>query len=300
MKKIILFLLLTQFTLGQEKEIPSENYFWPYNYNLEKAEGKIGVKNCYVRSSQSVKSELKDSLQIGQTIKILENTNEYLKIKGLNLSWVKISYTKNNQLKTGYLWKGFIAINDATAPDRTQFITTVDRKFIKKENRENYQYVADYYDLTSSVINSKNEIIAQKTTAKDLSESKDSFSNVIKPWGLKNLQSIYRFGIGGGACAVPTNYLYYGFTGNELLTMPEKYEVGDANAYYHTEEFIFPEEKGGLPDTIIKNISDAENTDESLEGDKFLIKKTIEYYSWDGSVFKLKKTKKIKPYYQKG
>ena len=69
--------------------------------------------------------------------------------------------------------------------------------------------------------------------------------------------------------------------------------------FLHTEEFVFPKEKDGQPDTIIKNITEAENTDENLDGYTFLVKKSTEYYSWDGKNFKLIKTKKLKPYIEK-
>ncbi len=94
-------------------------------------------------------------------------------------------------------------------------------------------------------------------------------------------------------------HYYFGWNEKEFVLLPEKYEVGDAGAYYHSEEFIFPKEKGGQPNIIIKNITDAENTDENLDGYTFLVKKSNEYYSWDGKNFKLIKTKKLKPYIEK-
>ena len=297
MKKIILFLLFSNFIFSQE--IPSENYFWEYNYNTENGvEALIGVKNCYIRQDATSNSQLLDSLQIGNKIKIVKNTNENLNIKGLNLSWVEIEYYKNNQIKTGFLWKGFIAINFAIS-DNLTFITTVDRKFSKKIKQGDYEYDADFYGLTIKVINAKNDILTEKSFTKQFSESYFSYSSVIDNWGLKNLIKIYRLGVGGGACGVPTEYVYYGWTGAEFVTLPEKYDVGDAGAYYHTEEFIFPKEKGGQPDIIIKNITEAENTDDNSENYSFLVSKSVEYYSWDGKNFKLIKTKKLKPYIEK-
>jgi hypothetical protein len=35
-----------------------------------------------------------------------------------------------------------------------------------------------------------------------------------------------------------------------------------------------------------------------MADNKFLVKKELEYYSWNGMTFKLIKTKKIKPYVQ--
>jgi hypothetical protein len=297
MKKFILFLLFSNFIFSQE--IPSENYFWEFNYlNENGMEAVIGVKNCYIRQEASSNSQLLDSLQIGNKIKVIKNTNETLNIKGLNLSWVEIEYYKNNQIKTGFLWKGFIAVGNSTKGNTT-FLTTIDSKYSKKVQRDDYEYEGDFYKISVKAINSENQIISEKSFAKQLSESHFFQNSAISSWGLKDLNSIYRISFSGEACGIPTLYYYFGWNEKEFLLLPEKYDVGDAGVFYHTEEFIFPKEKGGQPNTIIKNITEAENTDDTSEKYTFLVTKSIEYYSWDGKNHKHIKTEKLKPYLEK-
>ena len=297
MKKFILFLLFSNFIFSQE--IPSENYFWEFNYlNENGMEAIIGVKNCYIRQEASSNSQLLDSLQIGNKIKVIKNTNETLNIKGLNLSWVEIEYYKNNQIKTGFLWKGFIAVGNSTKGNTT-FLTTIDSKYSKKVQRDDYEYEGDFYKISVKGINSENQIISEKSFAKQLSESHFFQNSAISSWGLKDLNSIYRISFSGEACGIPTLYYYFGWNEKEFLLLPEKYDVGDAGVFYHTEEFIFPKEKGGQPNTIIKNITEAENTDDTSEKYTFLVTKSIEYYSWDGKNHKHIKTEKLKPYLEK-
>lgn len=297
MKKFILFLLFTNFIFSQE--IPSENYFWEFNYiNENGMEAVVGVKNCYVRQDASANSQLLDSLQIGHKIKVLKNTNENLNIKGLNLSWVEIEYSKNNQIKTGYLWKGFIAVGNTTKGNTT-FLTTIDSKYSKKVQRDDYEYEGNFYRISVKAIDSENHIISEKSFSKELYESHFFQNSAISSWGLKDLNAIYRISFSGEACGIPTLHYYFGWSGAAFLELPEKYDVGDAGVYYHTEEFVFPKEKGGQPNMIIKNITEAENTDDNSENYTFLVKKSIEFYSWDGKNFKLIKTKKLKPYIEK-
>ncbi len=297
MKKLLLFLLFTNFIFSQE--IPSENYFWEYNYNTEsEIKTVIGVKNCYVRQDSTANSQLLDSLQIGTKIKVKKNTTENLNIKGLNLSWVEIEYSKNNQIKTGFLWKGFIALGNITKGNTT-FLTTIDTKYSKKVQRDDYEYEGDFYRISVKAIDSENQIISEKSFSKELYESHFFQNSAISSWGLKELNSIYRISFSGEACGIPTLYYYFGWNGKEFLELPEKYDVGDAGAFYHTEEFVFPKEKGGQPNTIIKNINEAANIDENSDSYTFLVNKSVEYYSWDGKSFKLIKTKKLKPYIEK-
>lgn len=295
MKKIILLLLFTNLIFSQE--IASENYFWSFNYE-GKTEKIIGVKNCYVRQDSTTNSQLLDSLQIGTKIKVLKNTTENLTIKGLNLSWVEIEYSKNNQIKTGFLWKGFIAVGNATK-ENTTFLTTIDSKYSKKVQRDDYEYERDFYKISVKAINSENQIISEKSFSKELTESHFFQNSAISSWGLKDLNSIYRISFSGEACGIPTLYYYFGWNEKEFLLLPEKYDMGDAGVFYHSEEFIFPKEKGGQTNTIIKTIKEAENTDENSNTYDFLVTKTTEYYSWDGKNFKLIKTKKLKPYIEK-
>lgn len=297
MNKIIFILLFTNCIFSQE--VPSENYIWFYNnVNENGIEAIIGAKNCYVREEASTNSELKDSLQIGSKIKVIKYTEDYLNIKGLNLSWVEIEYHKNNEIKTGYLWKGFIALGCSTKGDTT-FLTSIDSKYSKKVKNEYGEFDAEFYKISIKAINSDNQIIGEKSFSNQLAESLFFQNSAIKSWGLKDLKVIYRISFSGEACGIPTYHNYFGWNGKEFLALPEKMDVGDAGAYYHNEEFIFPKEKGGQPNTIIKNITEAENTDDSLESYSFLVKKSIEYYSWDGKNFKLIKTKKLKPYIKK-
>ena len=169
MKKFILFLLFSNFIFSQD--IPSENYFWEFNYlNENGMEAVIGVKNCYIRQDASSNSQLLDSLQIGNKIKVIKNTTENLNIKGLNLSWVEIEYSKNNQIKTGFLWKGFIAVG-STTKENTTFLTTIDAKFSKKIKQEDTEYEGDFYRISVKAIDAKSQIISEKSFSKQLSES---------------------------------------------------------------------------------------------------------------------------------
>ena len=295
MKKIILFLLFSNFIFSQE--IPSENYFWEFNYlNENGIEALIGVKNCYIRQEASSNSQLLDSLQIGHKIKVVKNTNENLNIKGLNLSWVEIEYSKNNQIKTGFLWKGFIALGNTTKGNTT-FLTTIDAKYSKKVQRDDYEYDGAFLRISIKAITVENEIINEKSFSKEISESHFFQNSAISSWGLKNLNSIYRISFSGEACGIPTLHYYFGWNEKEFLELPEKYDVGDAGVYYHTEEFIFPKEKGGQPNMIIKNIEEDEEVGEAKDGSYTIheVKKSSEFYTWDGKTFKLLKTIKQKP-----
>lgn len=295
MKKIIFFLLFTNLLFSQE--IPSENYYWDFNYiNKNGTEAIIGAKNCYIREDVTTNSTLLDSLQIGSKIKVLKNTEDYLNIKGLDLSWVEIEYNKDNKTKTGFVWKGFIALGNFKKGN-TSFLTTIDSKYTKKVQRDDYEYEGEFYRISIKAIDSENQIIGEKSFSEQLSESHYFQNSVINSWGLKDLSDVYRISFSGQACGIPTLHYYFGWNGTTFLTLPKKYDVGDAGVFHHIEEFVFPKEKGGQADMIIKNIEVDEEVGEAKDGSYTIheVKKSSEFYSWDGKTFKLIKTIKQKP-----
>lgn len=299
MKRISLFfLLINSLLFAQVQEIHMENYFWPYDYNLP-AEGIIGDRKSYVREKATVNSTLVDSLQIGNPIKILSQSEPNLTLKGLNLPWVEIEYQKGNILKKGFIWKGFIALGESFH-ENVHFVISLNAKVTKKikvnDNGYKYEYDKTFYGFKINVCNLSNQIIATKTFEHAVSDNYYFTNSTIDNYGLKNVICVYRATFNGEACGVPTEYKYFYWDGKKLEFLLEKYNVGDAGAYYYLEEIIFPKEKGGKTNTIIKTINEEVNIGDSITSSKYEIKKSIIHYNWDGKKMKYLKTIKKKPY----
>ena len=104
---LILSIAFFQF-VGFAQEERDHNYYWN---GYEQYDAKIAAANCYVRESPSINSQLLDSLQMGKSIKVLNTTEKYLKINGINVPWVEIQYQNAaGKTSSGFLWKGFTAI----------------------------------------------------------------------------------------------------------------------------------------------------------------------------------------------
>jgi hypothetical protein len=278
-------------TFSQERSL--HNYYWN---EYDSYEAIIGAKNCYVRENPSINAKLIDSLQIGKPIKVIKSTENDLEIKGLNVSWVEVEYqTSLGTITKGFLWKGFVAVGFHKEGNYI-YLTTID-KVEKKLESENYE--VDNFSITVKLLDEKNVIIGQKTTKKAIGDSRYFENKTIGSLGLKELKNIYRISFSGEACGIPSFYYYFGWNGKEFLKLPEKYDVGDAGVFYHSENFIFPKEVGGKPNLILKQVQEAVNDDESGEKNTYVfdVTKHSETYKWDGqkAVFVSKsKPKKFK------
>lgn len=273
--------------LGYSQEEFRHSDYW----RSEKEEAIVAVKNCYIRSEPSTSGLLLDSLQMGNKVKIVQSTENVLKIKGINTNWAEIQYkTSRGDSKLGYIWKGFLALDFVSVNEET-FLTTI-TKITQKTNRDNY--TENIFHIAAIVLNKQNEIVAEKIITKDVLESHYFQNKAIGSLGMNNLKDIYRISFHGEACGIPSYYFYFGWNGNELIELPEKMEVGDAGVFYHSETFLFPKEPGGKPNLIIKNIEEAEAVDEAAQ--VYDITKSKETYTWDGRKAILIKSQKFKKF----
>ena len=286
-KGIIIILLLSLFqSFSQEKSY--QNYYWNGKENYKAI---VGVKNCYVRINPDASSTLLDSLQIGNEIKVIKSTDNDYKIKGVNVSWVEIEYTNKKGIASkGYLWKGFLALGYFKKSDLT-YLTMIEKVELNKENG------LDDFAIMIKILNNQNSVLGQKTIIKNLGEASLFENKTIGGFGLSNVIGIYRIGFLGEACGIASTIYYFVWNGTKISMLPDKYYDGEASFSYHNENFIFPKEKGGKPDTVIKVVEEGENTDETGEQLHSIYNVTLwkEIYKWDGEkVIFIEKTKEKK------
>jgi hypothetical protein len=217
---------------------------------------------------------------------------ELYKFKGINVSWVEIEYkNKVGKTKVGCVWKGLLALNFVNNESLT-YLTTIN----KIEKIKSQEYFNDYFSISAKILGSNNQLLNEITIKNFLSESTYFENKTIGSLGLSKLQNIYRISFAGESCGVATLYYYFGWNGNKLLLLPEKMNVGDADVYYHSEEFVFPSEKGGRPDLIIKKIEEAELIEET--SGIYNMTEGEEIFKWNGekailfNKSKLRKSKK--------
>ena len=284
MKKVVFILLMLFVTLSYSQDEYNHNYYWNFQNN---SKAIVGFTKCYVRESPNINSVILDSLQLGSEVMVKTTSEELFKFKGINVSWVEIKFKNNfGETKTGYLWKGFLALNFIKKQELT-YLTTIE----KIEKFKSGGYINDRFSISAKILNN-NQFLNQITIKKFLSESTYFENKTIGSLGLSKLQNINRISFSGESCGVPTLYFYFGWNGTKLLLLPEKMNVGDADVYYHSEEFVFPSEKGGKPDLIIKKIEEAELIEET--SGIYNMSEREEYCKWNGKKAILYKKSKLK------
>lgn len=232
----------------------------------------VYTEKAYIRQEPSLQGAIADTLYTGDAVIIGKELTKPLSMKGITAPWEQVTYGKNKQ---GYIWLGLLAVKQYTKND-LRFLYGIEKAIPAKEE-EPLKYL-----IRLKVLNKEHQLLNMKEwTVKGAEYAIASEGKILDNMGLENVQSIIRIYFSGEACAIPTDYYYFGWTGKELLPLPGKTNVSDAGAYNYEETLLFPKEVGGQPGKIIK----LQLTEEYGEDMETVEKRTTskEVYLWDGN-----------------
>ncbi|MBN9299067.1 MAG: hypothetical protein J0I41_18855 [Filimonas sp.] len=237
-----------------------------------------------MRSAPSTGKPAIDTLFAADNVNVTQRLEETLTLKGITANWVKISYTKNAVQREGYIWSGLLAFNPIRRGD-TKFFYGANR-IVTKDTILNKEKV------TVQVMQMEIKVYQQgkkfTSLVYPLIYNGESFSftesKLYDGKGLKDVERVLSIMFSGEACGVPTDTYYFGIRRNEIVPVISTTDIGDADVYYHTEELIFPSDKGGKPDIIAWNMEEGESTEKAdKKGNTiYKVKKDKKRYAWDG------------------
>ncbi|MDQ1857780.1 SH3 domain-containing protein [Chryseobacterium sp. WLY505] len=272
-----LFLLMLQFFTAQENEVYADGIF---SFEENKAQ-KIFTNWTRVRSDAGVNAQIVDSLQVNQQVMILQKDNAVLKLGERNANWYKISYQKGENILEGYIWGGNLCVGYRNK-NGYDFLfglsKTIDRKN-KEINEIEKQNIAGIKVLEGNTL--LDEVYFDTGRGEELSSAAFNIESNHK---LQNVEFTLKAMVSGEACGIASYDQYVLFKDKKLIVLPQLTNVGDAGAFYHSEEYIFPNDKGGIPDAFILKVEDMEVDEKNREKKKH----SSRTYVWNGNTYKLK------------
>ncbi|MCC3217801.1 SH3 domain-containing protein [Chryseobacterium sp. X308] len=272
-----LLLLMLQFFTAQENEVYADGIF---GFEENKAQ-KIFTDWTRVRLDPGVNARIVDSLQTNQQIMILKKEEGVLKLGERAANWYKISYQKGENTMEGYIWGGNLCVGYRNK-NGYDFLfglsKTIDRKN-KEFNETEKQNIAGIKVMEGSTL--MDEVYFDTGKGEELSFG--SF-NIESSHKLQNVEFTLKASVSGEACGIAGYDQYVLFKDKKLIALPQLMNVGDAGAFYHSEEYIFPNDKGGIPNAFILKVEDMEVDEKDREKKKHSSKT----YLWNGNTYRLK------------
>lgn len=245
---------------------------------------KLFGHNVNVRNSPDTKTgTVVAQLPIGTEVTIVEEAETFT-INGYKAPWYKVSFTKDNEKKSGYIWGGFLSafsfdLNDENkllygfyGDDNIQkFMSQI--KIIKNTEivaKLNFEPVSDVYEMPFTY----NFTVDAK---------------LLSGTGFDNVKNIIQINYHYPACGVPFGDIVFFWTGEKLINGTIVHGVSEAGVFRHDYEFVYPDAKTKNK-LIINKIS--EEYDDN--GNELPAKTTRLTYNWANNKLTLMEEKEIK------
>lgn len=275
----ILFIFMLQTFSAQKDHDTYANGIFSFEEN--KAQ-KIFTDNTRIRQLPDVASPVLDSLNTNQDILIIKKEDSILKLGERAANWYKVSYQKEGKMSEGYVWGGNLCVDYRNKNGYdflfglTKTVKIKDGQFKDEEVQQN----------RAGVKMIKENILIDEVSFETGSGESLNYGtfNVESGHKLKNVELTLKATVSGEACGIPSYDQYILLKDKKLITLPQLINVGDADVYYHSEQFIFPNDKGGVSNTIIFKMEEMEKDENDREKKKYATK----FYVWDGSSFNIK------------
>lgn len=273
---ITIFIFVLQLFSAQE-EVYANGVF---NFEENKTQ-KIFTEWTRIRKEPNVNSQVLDSLQSNQQVLIIKKDETVLQLGERSSNWYKISYQKKNKTLEGYIWGANLCIgyrNKNSYDFLFGISKTVDKKD-KKFNQIYKQNIASVKVVEGNVL--LDEVSFETGSGESLSYGTFNIESNHK---LQNVDFTLKAIVSGEACGIAGYDQYILFKDKKLISLPQLMNVGDADVYHHSEEFIFPNDKGGISNAFIFKMEEMEKD----ENDREKVKRLSKTYLWNGTSYKLK------------
>ncbi|MCS3529712.1 SH3 domain-containing protein [Chryseobacterium sp. JUb7] len=275
----VLFLFVIQVFSAQEEEMEYANGI--FNFEENKTQ-KIFTDWTRVRQSPKVDAQILDSLPTNQQVLIVKQDETILKLGERRSNWYKVSYQKGDKTSEGYIWGGNLCVGYRNK-NGYDFLFGLTKTINKKDKQ--YPDIIIQQNIASIKVVEGNTLVDEVSFDTGSGESLSYGTFFIESnHKLQNVELTLKAMVSGEACGIASYDQYVLFKDKKLVALPQLMNVGDADVYYHSEEFVFPNDKGGIQNAFIFKMEEMERDDKDREKKK----KSSKIYLWDGNSYKLK------------
>ncbi len=215
----ISFLLILNCAAGQvdDRIISSD-----FEFEKGSTELMYGDK-VVLREKPSSTSEALDTLSIGQKVKIVEKSNELMKINGQDSPWYKIKVNG----KTGFVLGGLIALNHKEINGKTYVVTTA--------------FHDEQYYVRARVITKDKQYYGHETRLNTNAFTIQVYGNR----GITGIEDMLKIKLFAEACGVDGGEFYLFNDGKQLIEAIHLAVVGDGGVFWFDESIVFPTDEDG-------------------------------------------------------
>lgn len=191
-----------------------------------------------LRTEPNTTSLVLEELKIGEWVKILEKTPFSWPYKGFDSPFYKVKYNG----MTGYILGGLLSLDRKTVAGQNYFFT------YSREGENTFLNIRT--------------LVHGSYMEKKVSLKNPHFSiRILGDKGVPNLDGILYIDYLADASNDEDGGIYLFLNHFNLCQAIELSQITDAGVYYHSEKFIFPDDKGGIPNKVLYKMEKGKNLD---------------------------------------
>lgn len=256
---IFLVLIVSSFQILAQDDY--ERVAYPYKFFEKGTTQYMYGDNVVLRSEPNVEAKAIDTLSIGTSLVIMNQTNQEVTINGFTTIWYKVKVGR----KLGYVAGNLIAASHILSEGKLYMaIYAQNNEYMKLRCRvlkADGEYYGHEIDLPTS------SFYIDTKTAKSLE-------------GVENVLVVNLF---AEACGVDGGEILLFDTGSKLFKAIHLSRVSDAGVFWFREQLLFPEDEGGVYDSFVFEREYGEFMDEELMWTKSTTNSI--YIQWKGDHF---------------
>lgn len=233
--------------------------------------------NVNIREKPSTNSKVIANLSIATKVKVISKSDETYTINGYNTYWYLVSFEKDGNKQTGFVWGGFLsAVSYTTTNDSGEIVY-----FLFAIS--GYSKEASFSSTLKAVINGKIvssiAIQPEETDQYDGNYGYDISGKIMGNKGLDNIKKIIVITFSYPACGYTNGDVVVLWNGKDLIYGCESLKVSEAGIFSFSTELIFPSDQGGKANRIIRKEETIQYDEEGNEQSKTMKKIT---FIWNG------------------
>ena len=242
--KYLIFIFLLLFAVTSSYSVYSQNdlYHSPYKLLEKDKVYHLFGDNVKFRKLPKLDSEVISVLRIGDEVKIIGKSDEFISYNGIDYPFYKVKY----EGQEGFISGGLISV-DHKKNNNINFVFS-----LRKEN-DQYKILIRAFDSIDLQYTEFMESLVTNDFQLKLSGNK----------GISGIDNILYLDYIAEACGVQGGGIYYFIIGKELKKVFEISQISDAGVFWYSEELLFPTDEGGKDDAIIYRSESGSYKDEA-------------------------------------
>jgi hypothetical protein len=274
MKKMICILIacLPFWSMAQDS-----SFVFSYGNFTEGSQVFLFADKVNVREAPSAASKVIANLPVGYKLTVIQTLEEQFSQNGLSAPWVKVEFESDGKVKQSYIWGALISHASAEIESPAGSMTFVCTPVILTDD-SGFVFVAKIV-RGQKVIHQVRFPGIYTFWSDDKSFNYSLALNNRSGKGFSGVQRIFMLHYIYEACGYENGCVILFLTEKGLVYITQTSEVSEAGLFHVSAELMFPDDKGGLPNTIILKKTE-ENT---LENEETEVKITFSSFVWDGN-----------------